>query len=153
MAWKQRWMEIQRPIPERKKSRRDDLSVIRKHEELRLQGQDRRDRLRRAQALRRKDRLDTELPRYLVDDRGPESSIAAGGAGWRSDHTHQSNIVALIKLEEAPSPEPATAQEHGPDARVAGARSDHARALVASRTSASSSFLSSTAMSSSMESR
>ena len=153
MAWKQRWMEIQRAIPERKKSRRDDLPVIRKHEELRLQGQDRGNRLLIAEAPRYKDRRDAERPGQVVDDRGPESPIAAGGSGRRSDDTHQSNVIPLTKPDEALSTEPATAQKHGANARSAGPRHGHARALVASRTFASSSFSSSTAMSSSMESR
>ena len=106
--------------------------------------------------------LDAEL---LGEPRGCRvARPAVARRPWRSgDDADQVDVVATVQTPEALPPEAATPQEDGP--RALGPSEDrgrsveaigpriHARALVASRTSASSSLLAPTGISSSIESR
>ena len=123
-------------------SRRDDLPVVGEDQQLGLELLDAREGFRGAQARRRQDPLDPEFIGEPLHDRAR-----------RRDDPDQVDRLVLVQTPQALASEAATAEEDRPHARVVGAPLGHARAPVASRTSASSSLLPSTSISSSIESR
>ena len=145
-------MEVEGAVPDVQEHRGHDLAVVGQDEELGPERQDLRDRLRRPQSLRREDR-GAELGGGVGDDRARLSLPATGRTAWRRDDTDEFDGRIVRQPAEGRKSETATPQEDGPHPRVLGGHAGHARALVASRTSASSSSLALTGISSSIDSR
>ena len=141
-------MEVQRAVRQVEQRRRHDLPVVGEHRERRLEVQHRRDGDRIAQPLGRQDRCQAKRGGGVGDGRRPEGPGPAGRAWRRGDDADDGDSAVAGERVQGRDGEGAAAQEDGPD-RGPG----HARALVASRTSASSSFPSPTARSSSIDSR
>ena len=134
VAWQQRWVQIQRPVAELQQGRRDDLPVVGEDHELGGEGEHVVERVPLAKARRCQDRPDVEMARGLVDPRDRRAAASAGGSWWGRDDPDQLDVRMLGELPEPLAAEPAATDEDGPCPSLG-----HARALVASRTSASSS--------------
>ncbi len=146
-------MEVERAVADVQQGRRHDLAVIGEDDELGVERKDGADGLGRPQSIGGEDRADAELLGGIGDDRGPRPLAATRGT-WRRRHdADEIDVIAALEPPEALPSECATPQEHGPDPSRTGRPVRHARAPVASRTSASSSLPSPTAMSSSIDSR
>ena len=146
-------MEIEGPVLEPQQPGGDDLPIVGQHEKLGFEGEQGLDRRCVAQPGRREDLIDAQFLGDAMDHRRRRSLVATGRAGRRRDDGDQAHVVVAAEPAQALTPERAAPQEDGPHARAAGSPVGHARALVASRTSASSSFEAPTAISSSIDSR
>ncbi len=113
----------------------------------------------------RQDRGDAKLVGGAIDDGRCQMLLPAARAAWRSDDTDQPDVGMVMEDPERLAPEAPAPEEDGPHANRGGRSEDrgrsteaigpriHARALVASRISASSSSPTPTAINSSIESR
>ena len=146
-------MEVERPVRELQERGRDELAVV---------GQDRESRSEletEATASGARNRhgvrtVGTPSARAAVLDLGRRLHLAPSGQPRRCGHdADELDVRMLGETPQGRDPERAAAEEDGPHARAAGSPVGHARALVASRTSASSSFEAPTAISSSIDSR
>ncbi len=147
-------MQVERTVLKAEQQCRHDLPVICENDQSRVESEDGRERIRRPEAFGCQDRVDPEPHRLVMDDRPPDRLSATGRARRGRDDPDQSDVFVLGEAPQALPAEPATPQEDGPHARAAGPLVGHARALVASRISASSSSSPApTAISSSIESR
>ena len=146
-------MEVERPVREVQQRRRDELAIVGQDGELRFELQHRGDRLGRAQPCRGEDGRDAKCSTSHVDVGRRLQLAPSGQPRWRGDHADEVDVAMLGQAPQGRDPERAAPEEDGPHARAAGSPVDHARALVASRTSASSSFEAPTAISSSIDSR
>ena len=150
MPRQQRRMEVQRPERRIEERRRHDLAVVGEHDEGRLEVEDLGDGRRVTQPRRRQD----GRVGGIVDGRALEVQPATGRPRRRGDDGDEVDGVVRRERAQARDGERAAAQEDRPDAIHARRPRGHASALVAPRTSASSSSSPwPTAMSSSIESR
>ncbi len=149
----QRWVQIERSVGQVQQGGRNQLAIVRQDHHLRPEPEHGSDGIGRPKALGRQDRVDPERSRSRLDDRRRDVLPTTGRAWRRGDDPDQVDRWMIGDGFERLEPERAAAQEHGPDARAVGPPHGHARALVASRTSASSSLPAPTTISSSIDSR
>ena len=146
-------MEIQRTVAEPKQHSGDELAVVGQDHDLRAEPQDGGHGVWCSKPLGPEDGSDAELARNLLDGGWREPLIAPRGPGRRSDDTGEFDVRVRSEAPQGFRAECAAPEEDRPNARAVGSLAGHARAPVASRTSASSSFPAPTAISSSIESR
>ena len=141
-------MEVEGTVWAVEQRRGHDLAVIGEDDEIRREGLDLRDRIGIAQPIWREDRADLDVPGSVVDGRRGRTAAPARRSRWGRDDPDELDVRVLAEPPQTFAAEPAAAEEDG-----ACPSSRHARALVASRTSASSSSPWPTGISSSIESR
>ena len=149
-----RRVEVERAFPDPEQGRRDDLAVVGEDDEVRLERQDLVDRRRITQFGGGQDRSGPELSRLSAPAawrRMPASDLPAG-AGAVTTPT-SSTAGSCASARRAGLGERAAPDEHGADRTRLRPGLGHARAPVASRTSASSSSPPWTGSSSSIDSR
>ena len=135
-------------MTKRREVERDDLPVVGEHDDVRREVEHVAERRGLTQARRGQDRMDVEMARRFVDRGDRRPTTAACGSWWRRDHADDPGVGMIGEPPERLATERAATDEDGPCPSLG-----HARALVASRTSASSSSPWPTGMSSSIESR
>ncbi len=150
-----RRVEVEGAVTEVEQRRRHDLAVVGEDGELRPEREDRRDRVGVAQPRRGQDRVEVRRPGVRVDRGQLPGLVATGALRHGGDDRDEPDERVGGEALEGRDGERARPQEDRPDAPVVGRTGPgaHARALVASRTSASSSSPCPTAISSSIESR
>ena len=156
-------MEVEGAVRKAKELCGHDPAVIAEHDQRGFERQHLRDGIWLAQARRRQDRGDAKGGRRICDRSPSRREAASGRPRRRRDGTDEIDGRVDRQRTERGKPEAAAADEDRPHRPVLcedrGRSAEpvgpwtHARALVASRTSASSSLPSPTARSSSIESR
>ena len=151
MPWQQRRMQVQRPVRQVEDRRRDQLPVVGEDRQVGSEREDLGDRRWRTKPCRHEDRDGAVCSRG--ERRGGEHLPTPHRPGGRGDHAHELDRWVRGEGRQDGHGERAAAQEDRPGS-LAGRPVAHASALVAPRTSASSSSSPwPTAISSSIESR